>query len=336
MWLIFSCMAIALIQSSLTDNLSSLVLGLCVLIPALLTELLITYGEHGFASLKDGSAAASAMVLALLLPNHLHPVYAVLGGIFAMAVIKHSFGGLGANWVNPAAGSWLFLRLCWPASFERALAGSPLSVISESLSNISNLQGSPMGTLKISGSGTSPWAASAFDQLVSSVLNSSLFSYTRAELPSGYVDLFISKAAGIIGDRGIFALLVGTIIITATQVSRAWVPAVYLAVYGILIRAFGALPFGGLAGGGDVLFGFLTGGTLIAAFILADDPVTGAKSTAGILGLAVLAAVLSWVFRYQGMESYGAFFAVLFVNALTPLVRGLEFRGFYSGKRSLL
>jgi electron transport complex protein RnfD len=253
-----------------------------------------------------------------------------------MAVVKHSFGGLGSNWVNPGLGGWLFIRSAWPASFDKALAGSPFPVLYESLrGGLSDPQGSPLGILKISGFGPFPGSASPLDGTVTSFLNSRIFSVAGAELPAGYIDLLISRTPGIIADRGLLALLLGTIIITASQVSRSWVPAVYLGFFGLLVRMFGALPFGGALWNGDVLFGFFSGGTMAAAFLLASDPATGAKSKAGILAAVILGALFSWFFRYQGFDAYGAFFAAALINALTPLIRSFEGRLLYFQKRRL-
>ncbi|MDR2370375.1 MAG: RnfABCDGE type electron transport complex subunit D [Treponema sp.] len=331
MWTTAFCAFIAVMQSAFTDSFASLVLALSALAAALGTELILTWRKRGFDAVRDGSAAASALVFTLLLPNAIHPLYAVFGAVFAMAVIKHSFGGLGSNWVNPAAGGWLFLRFSWPGAFDSALKGSPLSVISEGLaSGLSNPQGSPLGILKIAGGGT--WIASRLDGTVSSALNGAVFSFVKAELPSGYVDLFFSRAPGIIADRGLAALLAGTVIVAAFQAGRVWVPAVYLFVYAVFVRIAGGVPFGGAAGSGDIIFGLFSGGLVAAAFLLAAEPVTGAKSAAGIFAGAVLAGFLTWLFRYQGFEAFGAFLAVLSVNAVSVIVRGFEFRYLYSGK----
>jgi electron transport complex protein RnfD len=336
MWLVCFCAGLAVVQSGLTDSFSSLFIALTALISAVMTELLFTYKNSGFDKIKDGSAAASALVFSLLLPNQIHPVYAGLGAIFAMAVVKHSFGGLGSNWVNPSLGGWLFIRCAWPVSFDRALAGSPLSILYEGLGGgLSDPQGSPMGILKISGSGFFPGTAGSLDGIVSSFLNNRIFSFAGAELPAGYIDFLVPRAPGIIADRGLLALLLGTIVITASQVSRSWVPAVYLGLFGILVRIFGALPFGGGLWHGDILFGLFSGGTMAAACLLASEPATGAKSKAGILAAALLGAFFSWFFRYQGSAAYGAFFAFALINALTPLIRRFERWRLYSQKRRL-
>jgi electron transport complex protein RnfD len=330
MWLVSLCAGLALIQSSLSDGFASLALALTVVFAAVLTEFLILMETRRQGALKDGSAVASALVLALLLPNHIHPVYAAMGAVFAMVVVKHSFGGLGANWMNPALGGWLFVRCSWPGAFEKALDNSLLSLLKAGLGGeFTAAQGSPLGILKVNAPPGFLAAGSPQDNFLRTFLNNRVFSLTGAELPGAYIDLFNSPLPGIIIDRGLGALLLGTIIITASQVNRVRISVVFLGVYGFLIRLFGALPYGGGVGNGDILFGFFTGGTMAAAFLLIADPVTGPKSKGGGLICAALAGFFAYLFRYPGDEPYGAFFAVALMNALVPLVRNIETRGLY-------
>ncbi|GHV12142.1 hypothetical protein FACS189491_04610 [Spirochaetia bacterium] len=318
MWLVSICAGIAIIQSALMDRGSSLAMAAVTVGAAIMVELLIFYQARqgmarkgvssGGGGIADGSAVASALILTLLLPNSIPSVYAGFGAIFAMVVIKHSFGGLGSNWVNPALGGWLVIRFSWPTAFERALEGSPLN------SGFPVLQNSPL------------------DTAVSSFLNDKIFSFTGSGLPGGYIDRLFSGSPGIIADRGLFALLLGTIVITASQVNRFWIPAIFLGVYALLIRAFGALALGGALWEGDILFGLFSGGTIVAAFLLMADPATGLKSTAGMFVAVILGAVFSFGFRYFGREAYGAFFAIALVNALAPLIRSIEYRRLYARK----
>jgi len=329
MWLVNICAFMAVIQSSLTDSFSSLIIASSAVAAAALTEFLICYRSGKAKVLKDGSAVATALILALLLPNRISPILAAVGAVFAIAVIKHSFGGLGSNWLNPAAGGWLFIRFSWPDSFSRALEGSPLSLLAESMSRgVTNPEGSPLGILKIDAAGIFA-AATPLDGTLRSFFNNTIFSFTGSELPGGYIDLLASRLPGIIADRGLLALLAGTIIITASQVNRSWIPVVYLLFFGALVRFAGALPYGGTTGDGDVFFALCSGGTLAAAFFLAAEPVTGAKSNAGIFLSAIAGGVLAFLFRYFGGEAYGVVFAALFINALLPLIRFFENRKLY-------
>jgi electron transport complex protein RnfD len=302
MWMVFCCAFCAVIQSAAGDSGASLAVAIAALVSAVLTELLVTSTRHGLEKIKDGSAAASAMVLTLMLPNHIHPVYAALGSAFAIVVVKHSFGGLGSNWLNPALGAWLFIRFSWPKAFDRALDGLTEDV---------------------------PLAGSTVDNAVRAFLNKFIFPLFGTELPQGYIDLFSIKSPGIIADRAVLILVIGIAVIAAFEISRSWFSILYLVVFCFFVRMAGAGEEG-LWWNGDVILALLSGGTLVAAFILVVDPSSGAKSAIGNVVVVILAAILSFAFRYAGHAFYGAFFAVALVNALVPLFTKLERRLFYS------
>jgi electron transport complex protein RnfD len=318
MWLVSVCAGLTILQSSLSDSFASLSVALAAMAGALASELWAGalsgryFTRSGSEPGRDGSAVTSALVLTLLLPNQIHPVLAFLGAAFAMAVVKHSFGGLGANWLNPALGAWLFVRFSWPSAFANALEGSPLSFFPENLTNDFPL-------------------VLGLDTFWTSLLNKALFFPAGAELPPGYVDLFSYAGPGIIADRGVLALLLGSILIIAGQACRFWIPLCYLGVFCLLVRLFGAMLFGGGFGAGDMFAGLFSGGVLAAAFILAADSSTGPKSRVVALPAAVLGGALSFVFRYMGFEPYGAFFAVLLLNILSSLFRFVETRFLYAG-----
>jgi electron transport complex protein RnfD len=303
MWMVSLAAFLAIIQSSFTDSFSSLVIAVTTMGAAFACEFIIYFRTEKGSMIKDGSSIASALVLTLLLPNNINPVYAAIGAIFAMIVVKYSFGGLGANWMNPALGGWLFVRFSWSGVFEKAMR---LSVEN----NTSHL-----------GIFGDFFAAES----VANFLNNTIFSLTGAELPTGYLDILGAKGATIIADRGLLALLLGTIIIVASQTIRVRVPIVYLAVYGAMVKFFGD---------GDVLTAFLSGGTIVVAFFLLSEPVTSSKSNRGACICALLAGVFTFIFRYQSNEPYGAFFAVILLNAVVPIVKGLESRLMYRESRA--
>ncbi|MCL2192383.1 MAG: RnfABCDGE type electron transport complex subunit D [Treponema sp.] len=302
MWLLCGLSFLAVVQSAIGDAGASVYVALAALVAALLSELFVTYREHGPKKIRDGSAAASAMVLVLLLPNQIHPMYAALGAIFAIVVVKHSFGGLGSNWMNPALGGWLFIRFSWPSTFALVLDTAD-GYIGET--------------------------GSVVDLTVRDFLNRTVFTVFGAELPTGYIDIFWLETSGIIADRAVLALFLLVAIMFAFRTGRMWISVVYLAVFTLLVRLVGDLPFEGYLMQGNVVLALLSGGTLVTAFILIAEPSSGAKSIPGNVVMAVLAAVLSVTFRYFGGEFYGGFFAVALVNALTPLLSRLERRALY-------
>jgi electron transport complex protein RnfD len=306
MWLICLCAFLCVLQSAFSDGGRSLIIALTAFLSALIIELLLTCRKNGFAKIMDGSAAATAMILALLMPNQIQMVYVFFGSAFAIAVVKYSFGGLGSNWLNPALGGWVFIRFSWPSAFKQAFNESPPSVSEMTFT----------GNISVLGNS------------VTDFLNNSVFSITGVQLPSGYIDLLFLDSPGIIADRGIFALLIGTVIITAIGINRGWIPLLFLAVYGFLIRFAGDL--NGMYWNGDMLYGIFSGGTIAAAFIIAAEPSSSAKLKQGIIIAVILGAVLSWFFRYICLEYSGCFIALALTNCLTPFIRIAEEKFFLS------
>jgi len=304
MWLVSACAFLCVLQSALSDNGHSLIIAVTAVFFAVITELLLTWKQFGAFKIKDGSAAATALILSMLLPNQIHPVYAAFGAAFAIVIVKYSFGGVGSNWLNPALGGWLFIRFSWPSVFTKTIENHA-------------------SEMTVSG-------FSALDSSVTAFFNDTVFSVTGVQLPSGYVNLLFSDSPGMIIDRGLFTLLLGTVVITALGINRGWIPPVFLSVYGFLIRFAGDAP--GIFWNGDLLYGLFSGGTIAAAFILAAEPASGAKLWQGILFSVVLGAVLSWFFRYRCMEYTGCLIALALVNCLTPLIRLLEDKIFFSHK----
>jgi electron transport complex protein RnfD len=324
MWLVGGAAFLAVLQSSLSDSFRSLLLALAVLSGALLMEFLCNK-----KNVKDGSAAASAMILTLFLPNQLNPLYGFFGGVFAMVVVKYSFGGLGSNWVNPAAGGWLFIRTSWPLAFNKNLENSPLIRLASVLKQgFTDPQGSPLLIFKLEG-----WQDSLPDRAVSGFFNDTVFSLTQTKLPEGYLSFFSGRGEGIIADRGLFFFFLGTIVLFASRSFRSWLPPAFLFVYSLLVKIFGALPFGGTFWSGDILFALLSGGVLAAAFLLISDPATGPKSTPGYAVYVFLTAFFLWFFRFVCNEPYGAVPAVLLGNVLVPLIRSAENRLYYERRR---
>jgi electron transport complex protein RnfD len=306
MWLVCLCAFLCVLQSALNDGGKSLIIAGTALFTALGIEFLLTWKNYRFSKIMDGSAAATAMILCLLMPNQLNPVYVFFGTAFAITVVKFSFGGLGSNWLNPALGGWLLVRFSWPSAYTNALGGFHDSIMEMSAS--ANL--------------------TALDNNVTEFLNISIFSFLKVQLPSGYIDLLFNKNPGIIADRGLFYLLIGTIVITATGINRGWIPLVFLSVYGFLVSFAGDIT-GGLWNG-DLLYGLFSGGTIAAAFILAAEPASSAKLRSGVFLTVILGAVFSWFFRYRCMEFSGCFIALALINCITPLVKMIEEKIFLS------
>lgn len=70
-------------------------------------------------TLNDLSAVVTGLLLALNLPVSLPYWQAVIGGVFAIVVVKMLFGGLGQNFMNPALGARCFLLISFTGSMTK-------------------------------------------------------------------------------------------------------------------------------------------------------------------------------------------------------------------------
>jgi electron transport complex protein RnfD len=307
MYFTASCAFLVILQSSLSDDFSSMGIALAAVLAALLTEALICF-ITGRRTISDGSAFVTALVLAMLLPNRIHPGFAVFGAVFAIAVVRYPSGGLGSNWLNPALGGAMAVRFSWAKLWQASLETAPLDPVSYT---------------------PAIFGISANAETVGEFLNTHIFTLFDVQLPPVYIDLFSIPFAGIIADRGLFALVAGSVIIVSCVTFRKWIPFLYLAAYLFLVRIAGGLGIQGGKASGDMLYALCSGGTLVTAFYLLSDPVTGPKSNIGSVVYALAAAVLTFVFRFLKMEFYGALFAVAFLNMTLPILRVVERRLVY-------
>lgn len=330
MWMLSACLLAPILQSSLTDGFSSLALALAAVGTALAVEFGLEFarGTNDFskgAASVDGSIVVTALALTLMLPNGIHPIVPAIGSAFAVLVVKHSFGGLGSNWLNPAAGAWLFLRFTWPRHFDAAIQQSPAAMLVSSVSKgVVDPSGSPLAVMKIAG-----WKPSAMDQRVSAWLNDAFLSGFGAELPAGYVDLFSSPSAGLIVDRGLFALLCATVIMVASRLVRWYLPLAFLVAYLAAVRVWGAVPFGGDLFGGDMLFALFSGSAVFSSYVLISDPATGCMTRGAGTAAAAFAGLAAFWFRFKGGDVHGALLAIPVANLLVCVLRTVERRFYY-------
>jgi electron transport complex protein RnfD len=90
-------------------------------------------------TINDGSAVVTGLLLALNLPASAPWWIPVIGAIFAIAIVKHVFGGIGSNFMNPALAARAFLVTSWPIQMTTWIApgadavstATPLGMIKE-------------------------------------------------------------------------------------------------------------------------------------------------------------------------------------------------------------
>jgi len=135
------------------------------------------------------------------------------------------------------------------------------------------------------------------------------------------VDLFFGTQAGAIGTVCGVALLIGGIVLLITKLIRWHIPVSFLIGIALVATIFHGI---NADMNPPALFHLISGGTLMAAFFLAPEPVTSPVTPIGMLSFGFLAGVLTMIIRLWGAYPDGSFYAILIMNAATPLFNKLK------------
>ena len=284
-------------------------------------------------TLGDGSAFLTGLLIGLAMPPGVPLFIPVAASLFAVMLVKGSFGGLGSNWMNPALGGIVFALLDWPRQMgawfaPRSLAGvvgvsgaTPLSFVKQHALSGQALA-SPLSLLHSSG-----LRFSDLDHRITDLLNLSLFGKLGSDLPGGYVDLLVGNKAGSPGELSAVLILIASIVLLSRRMIRWEVPASMVGGFALLTWVFGGLPFGSGFFSGDVLFSLLTGSFLLVAFFMATDPVTSPSTRSGMIIYGLGIAAVTYLIRTFSSLPEGSAFAVLIMNCLTPMLGRRSRRG---------
>ncbi len=131
-----------------------------------------------------------------------------------------------------------------------------------------------------------------------------------------YWDLFLGKRGGCIGEVCILALLFGAALLFLKGYISWHIPLTYIFTVGALTYIFG--PKGLFTG--DWLFHILSGGLILGAFFMATDYVTSPLTRKGQLIFGMGCGLLTAVIRLWGGYPEGVSYAILMMNAATPII----------------
>lgn len=291
------------------------------LVSALLAQLLADLPARRL-SLGDGSAVMTGLIVACAMPPTVPLYVPALASAFGILAVKAAFGGLGANWMNPALGGLAFAYLNWPVAMREFVlprfitgvdgvsASTPLA-FAKGLSQLG--QGGVMDTIAAAG-----YPISGVDRGVTGFLNDALFGHLGARLPEGYVDLAIGLKPGALGECGLALILAASIVLLAHRIIKLEIPLAMLGGFAVLARVFGTGLPGEYLLSGDALYALSGGGLMVAAFYAACDPVTSPVSRPLAALYGFLIGALCFAFRRWGSYTEGAAFAIMLANMLVP------------------
>lgn len=244
-------------------------------------------------SVGDLSAVLTGLLLAMNLPSNLPWWMVVIGAFIAIGVGKMCFGGLGCNPFNPALVGRVFLLLSFPA----AMTTWPLPKLLPATYTDAETGATVLSLIK---EGALADAASG----------------TTVKLPT-YTDMLLGNMGGSMGEISAIALLLGFIFLLATRTITWHIPVSILATVAIF---GGILYLADPSAYMDPLTQLLSGGMLLGAIFMATDYVTSPMTKRGQIIYGIGIGIICVVIRCFGSYPEGMSFAILIMNAVTPLI----------------
>lgn len=261
----------------------------CILVEYLITKFLLKKPS----TVCDYSAAVTGILLALNLP-YTTPWWVVfIGALFAVGVVKMTFGGLGQNIFNPAIAGRVFLLVSFPAYMTNwqmpgglfgvdAVSGAtPLGLINEGIMN---------------------------GQTVPEIMSANGLSYSQ---------MLFANIGGSVGEISALALLAGFVYLLVRKVIRPHITLSIWATVALVSLVFWLAAPDRFT---DPLFNLLSGGMILGSCFMATDYVTSPMSVKGGIVYGIGIGFITLMIRYFGSYPEGMSFAILIMNSTVPLI----------------
>ena len=273
-----------------------LVLGASI-IGAVLAEWVFAPRATRGKSLRDGTGILTGLLLGLTLPPGLPMWMAFLGGFASISFGKVIWGGLGHNLFNPALLGRAFLLATFPIAMTTWVQATPEGFFDIYSSNLAL----PFMQAKVDAmSAATPLGLLKFQQEVTPL-----------------ADLALGKIGGSLGETSGVLLLLGGVYLWLRRDLDWRIPVSILLtviVFSAVLTMFNSERFP------DPLFSVFSGGLLLGAIYMATDPVTSPITPKGAWIFGIGVGVLVMLIRVFGGLPEGVMYAILLMNAATPLI----------------
>jgi len=274
----------------------------CV-VAACLTEAVFLKLRRKPVTLNDWSAAVTGLLLALVLPPRLFPeqvaggsvfaaevtwlAVAALGAVFAIALGKQVYGGLGSNIFNPALIGRAFLMAAFPTFLTTWTLPLSLDAVTSATDAVTS---------------ATPLAA---------------WKFSDPQQMTSLGHLLLGMTSGSLGETCAIALIMGGVLLLVLRYADWRIPVAMLTTVAALTGVTYLLDSQHFA---PPQFHLLAGGLLLGAFFMATDPVTTPVTRMGRWVFGIGAGALVVLIRLKGGAPEGVMFAILLMNAVTPLI----------------
>lgn len=233
-------------------------------------------------SLDDLSAVVTGMLLAFNLPSNIDLWIIAIGALVAIGVGKMAFGGIGTNIFNPALVGRVFLLIAYPVQMTTWPTEAGYADVA---------------------TGATPLA----------LIGQYIGGVEGVELPA-VVDCLVGATGGSLGEVSALALIIGGVYLLVRKTITWHIPV------SVLVSAF---VFSFLFYGCNLTIAadeILCGGMMLGAIYMATDYVSSPMNSRAQLLYGVCIGFLAIVIRRFGAYPEGMSFAILIMNAFTPLI----------------
>jgi len=255
-------------------------------------------------TITDGSALITGILLSFNVPSNLPWWIIIIGALAAVGIGKLSFGGLGANIFNPALVGRVFLLISFPVQMTSWPVNTQSGVDAVTTAT-------PLGVIK------------------ESILNSVPISDIVGNLPS-MVDMLIGNIGGSLGEISAVLLIIGGLYMLWKKVITWHIPVAIIGTVAVIASIFWLINPEVYI---NPVYHLLTGGLMLGAIFMATDMVTSPMTPKGQIIFGVGIGVITISIRMFGAYPEGISFAILIMNAFTPLINNYVKPKRFGGKQ---
>jgi H+/Na+-translocating ferredoxin:NAD+ oxidoreductase subunit D len=283
MWWVNGSLAPAALWGVFVFGTAALVTLAAAIAGAAGAEWLACRAQKRRATLGDGSAVCTGLLLALTLPPAMPWWMPLLGAAFAILVAKMMFGGLGFNLFNPALAGRAFMMATFPLAMTGAWI-APRAHFAARLDAVTTA--TPLATLKEHG-------LAAALRLVAG--------------PNEWAGLALGFRPGSLGEVSVVLIALGAEVLVARGIIGLAIPL------GVFAGVIATTLWSGAAG-----LHVLGGGLWLGAFYMATDYVTSPYTRRGQIVFGLVIGALTGIIRLFGGYPEGICYAILLGNTLVP------------------
>ena len=264
----------------------------CIFFEWALTKFILKKKQN---TITDGSAIITGLLLGFNLPSNLPVWIIIIGALVAIGVAKMTFGGLGCNPFNPALVGRVFLLVSFPVQMTSWPVAGQLFRYTDAITDAT-----PLSIMKNAITKNDPSLLDKLPDSISMLLGN----------PG------LNHGAGSLGEVCALALIAGLIYLLVRKIITWHIP---ISIFATVFVLSGLMHLASPVYANPIQE-LLSGGLMLGAIFMATDYVTSPMTSTGQIIYGVSIGFLTVVIRAFGSYPEGMSFAILIMNAFTPLI----------------